>query len=407
MRFTALALLGATVAGVSCMAPPSSSEGAAAKATGDAPGPPATESSEAGSEEAGFAAHSEPPVSLPPATSGSTDCGGSPCNGTCVSGDRCLVTLATTDQYAPSGLAVNTTDVYWGACTYGIAKIPLDGGALVTLAVGSAYDVALDATNVYWTAATPTSPYVSAVLSMPLAGGTITTLSSEQHNDGFGQLVALPLPLTPGANASQLYWNNPGMGVESVPVTGGTTSTITTSPPPSNYGIAVDATRVYWTDMGDGSPGAGSIHAALLDGSATFTIATGQYSPMDIAVDAKNVYWTSYGASAVVSVPLAGGTPTTIATGQANPRGIATDGSSVYWVNWGWETPTPTCTGSIVRADAPGAGIALGGAPTTLASGLGAGDRIAVDATSVYFTTDWLDLPTPCSSASVMKLTPK
>lgn len=404
MRAAGCFLVGAIAATLGCAIHPSSSSGGSGGDNAGAavvahPGPPA-EASEPGGGSGnggiGVPGHGSPPLSVAP-----------PGGGACVSSGRSLVTLASPEAYTPAGLAVDATRVYWGAGPYGVVETPLDGGTLVTLATGTADFVALDATNVYWTSASGTPGVFSDLLSMPLAGGAISTLSSLQGEYGVRGLAVLPLPLTSGANASHVSWNT-DFGVQSVPVGGGAPSTLSTPTTSGDYGIAVDTTRAYWTDLGDGSETGGSIHAAPLDGSGPpVALATGLNNPMAIAVDASNVYWTSNGG--IYSVPVGGGTPTTIASGQANPGGIATDGVSVYWVNWGYETspPAPACNGSIVRAGAPGVKATLGGVPTTLASCLGGGDHIAVDATSVYFTTDWLGDPSPCSNASVMKLTPK
>src|SRR5579884_4299370 len=70
--------------------------------------------------------------------------------------------------------------------------------------------------------------------------------------------------------------------------------------------MAVDTTRVYWTNYNDGT-----VRAASLDGGAVTLLATGQSGPAGIVVDSANVYWVNQGTinldGAVMSIPLAGG----------------------------------------------------------------------------------------------------
>ncbi len=54
-----------------------------------------------------------------------------------------------------------------------------------------------------------------------------------------------------------------------------------------------------------------------------------------IAVDATSVYWTENDTGMVMKVANAGGTPTTLASGQSGSDGIAVDATSVYWTNNG------------------------------------------------------------------------
>lgn len=67
------------------------------------------------------------------------------------------VTLASTQQSNPGGLALDVTSAYWGASTPDgkggvIMKVPVTGDQAVTIAAGGSLplDIGLDATSVYW-----------------------------------------------------------------------------------------------------------------------------------------------------------------------------------------------------------------------------------------------------------------
>jgi hypothetical protein len=57
----------------------------------------------------------------------------------------------------------------------------------------------------------------------------------------------------------------------------------------NSFGVAVDATYIYWANYYDGTIG-----RALLDGTGTTNLVTGLSYPFGVAVDATYVYWSDY-----------------------------------------------------------------------------------------------------------------
>jgi hypothetical protein len=226
----------------------------------------------------------------------------------------------------PYNVAVNATHIYWTSAFRADAKVlraPLGGGSPQVLATDpDCHSIVIDETRVYWTDFTSSG----SIMTLPLDGGTPVSIM-------FGQ-------------------NGP-------------------------HGLAVDKTHVYWANLYDGNVWKMALSAGTLTG-----VAHGQVAPIRLAVDANFIYWTNRQTSTgnIMKAPLDDSSgPIEFARDQDEPYNIAVDQTNVYW--------TLIHGRKIMKQRVDGSGP-----PVVLASDQGdepglAPFGLAVDATHVYWTT--------------------
>lgn len=231
-----------------------------------------------------------------------------------------------------------------------VVKIPTSGGPMTILAAnqGYAYNLAIDATSVYWTVSTTDScpPDGDAcadgvVRKVPIAGGPLTTLASGQ---------ARPEGLT--VDGRNVYWINTSYNiftgaVMKAPLAGGIPTTLAAAQNGVTGAIAVAGNNVYWTGFSVGNNTSALTRVSIEGGIPTPVVTTGSLG-YDVVVGGGSLFLleTDTIGSNVKAVPVDGGAPSIIGR-VGNASSIAVDAANVYWadsVNDGvWAFGAKTC----------------------------------------------------------------
>jgi len=233
------------------------------------------------------------------------DCQGS----ACVDG-ICAPDVLASDQYYASRLSLDGARVYWTSADGGIRAIPLAGGDPQEIAGGQddPWDIAVDGLGVYWT-----DSGNDRVMALPFGDDLPKTLADAGN------------PLLLVVRGDHVYFTDTydkassDEHVRRVPVAGG--ATVNVSATLGAWGVAVDASRAYWTD-----PASDEVWSAPLAGGLPEPMATSVVDPTDIEVDEEAVYVTAI--EATYRIPLDGGPPEALVWGAG--RGLAVDGERVF-----------------------------------------------------------------------------
>jgi hypothetical protein len=246
----------------------------------------------------------------------------------------------------------------------------LAGGPVIELAKteGPVSQFALDGTYLYW-AESDVDRTHGALKRVPIATGPTTTLST------FPQA---PNGIAVDSSGVYTWFDGPELldGDGGTPPTAGTITRSALGGGPAitiaavhAKQIAIDSSRIYWTDAR-----AGAVYAIPLAGGPAIAIADDQLAPESVAVGGSRVFWSA--GDAIVSAPIGSCSPVTViasnqSSGGATPTPIVVDASNVYWTN----------SSAIMTAPL------TGGTPTVLAFEGGLKPALAVDAKYVY----WID----------------
>jgi hypothetical protein len=219
--------------------------------------------------------------------------------------------------------------------------------------------------------------YAGTVYWTDAVAGTVSSLAV----DGGSPVVVaagLPQPDSIVVDATDVYFWNIGDGT----VRRLAEPSVVVATGDAISGMALDAANLYY-GTGDGSmikvPRGGGSAEILFAGPLT-TAGEPQYPAWGLALDSEKVYWMSLALFSnlppglVSFVPLDGGPNAILCTGCAGTA-IAADPSGVYW--------TENYTGNITSF--------RGGRRSPVASGQESPQAIATDATSVY----WLNFGPP------------
>ena len=309
-------------------------------------------------------------------TSDSANCGacGHDCQGGACTAGACQPVMLASGEDLPNRLALHDGWLYWTSFGGGAVKrVAIGGGAVQIVAADQSEPngFCVDDAHAYWLAGSFPD---GGVFEAPLDGGAPTLLLTSSHSNSLtefdGRLywgdsqfksmdsVALDgggatrwsLPLTPtdiATDGQWLYFGTVGSNVSNlyrIDLDGGELTAL--APAQTTIRLVVRDGQVAWIDTGFQSQETvnAGVSVMPLDGGAARRIAglttliypePGGRAWAGLAADAQYVYWTDLADGAVFRATWDGGSPEPVVANQDNPVGIAVDATTVYWSTFG------------------------------------------------------------------------
>lgn len=217
----------------------------------------------------------------------------------------------------------------------------------------------------------PETISLSAIPGDAPALAEVSIETGEGSNPSF--ITGASGPWGVATDATFIYWSNESSGHIGRAKLNGTEvnqSFITGCSSPK--GVTVDGSHVYWCNSGTGDIG----RAAIGGGTVEQAWITGGSTPYGIAVNGLNVFWCNAGTAKIGRAAIGGGTVEQSwisATGQTL-RGLAVNASYVFWAN--------LAGGNIIRAPIGG------GTGTAFITGASAPSGVAVGPAHIFWSSE-------------------
>ncbi len=228
----------------------------------------------------------------------------------------------------------------------GVDAGPCDGGfcrpELITAQLIDPWDLAVDATSVYWLEyGLATNGLDGQLMRQPKNTVCLQRdagCAVDLNTKGSGRFRVDSLTKA----GDELCWTENYANARDVVCQSVITNAerlVASNQPAATEPIAANG-ELLWVNYGTSAAALDGqvLHKGLMATGAPAAIVSMRAAPTSVAVAPGHFVWAEAGlsvdAGAVLAVPMAGGTPVTIASGQRTPLSVVACGDALYWVNY-------------------------------------------------------------------------